>query len=67
MEEEPVKKLLLPPWLLFKNEEQIKEIIENKDNLSYAELGRIYNRSGSSISDIVNGRTFKDLYRKYKK
>ena len=48
-------------------EEQIKEIIENKDNLSYAELGRIYNRSGSSISDIVNGRTFKDLYRKYKK
>ncbi len=48
-------------------EEQIKDIIENKENLSYVKLGQKYDRSPSTISDIANGRSFKDLYKKYKK
>lgn len=48
-------------------EEQIKDIIENKEKLSYVDLGKKYDRSSSTISDIVNGRSFKDLYKKYKK
>ena len=48
-------------------EEQIKEIIENKDNLTYTDLGRKYNRSSTTISDIAHGRSFKSLYQKYKK